>query len=260
MRDDLFFKDTPRKTLDMEGRPVEFPILYYDLRCLIAIFTARTSALRKILPHQDFKPIEMLPGTGMVGITAFEYHDTSIGPYNEIAITVPIKFPSGFVFPGLTAISMIRRNVFPVYIHHLPVTTELALKAGTYFWNYPKFLSEITFQDTGDRLDVTLRENGILILKMHASKLEAKRSGKIEFHTYSVKGDTIMHGLVDGWAPQLGTVMSGNVARLELGDHRISKELAGLGISQTAHSGEYAEHMMTKLFDPDKRWKVNTSA
>jgi hypothetical protein len=260
MRDDPFFKETPRKTLDMDGQPVEFPVLYYDLRCITSIFTAKTSGLRKLLPHPNFKPIEMWPGRGMIGITAFEYNDTSLGPYNEISITIPIKFPLGFVFPGLAAISMMRTNVFPVYIHHLPVTTEIALKCGIHFWNYPKFLAEIDFQDKGENLDITLKENGNLILKISARKLPAKQSARVQFHTYSIKENIVMHALVDGKAPRIGTIMMGNVARLELGEHRISKELADLDLSKVAHSGQYAEGMMTKLYDPDKRWDVDTLA
>lgn len=260
MRDDPFFKDTPRKTLDMAGQPIEFPILYYDLRCLTAIFTAGTGRLRKLLPHPNLKPIEMWPGKGMLGITAFEYHDTSIGPYNEIAITIPVKFPPGFVFPGLAAISMMRKNVFPVHIHHLPVTTEIALKAGIHFWNYPKFLADIAFEDRGGNLEVTLKETGQLILKLTAEKQAARKSGHPQFHTHSMKDNVVMHALVDGWAPRLGSVMMGNVAKLELGEHRISHELAGLGLSRIARNGQYAEGMMTKLHEPDRRWNVDTLA
>ncbi|MFC1909705.1 acetoacetate decarboxylase family protein [Chloroflexota bacterium] len=258
MRDSPFFKNTPRKTLDMAGQQVEFPILYYDLRCVTSIFTAKTERLKKLLPHSNFKPIEMWPGTGMLGITAFEYYDTSIGPYNEIAVTVPIKFPPCLVIPGLATISMMRNNVFPVYIIHLPVTTDIALKAGIQFWNYPKFLADITFQDQGDNLEVTLKENDRLILKVYAKKLATKGNGKILFHTYSIKDKVVMHALVEGWAQRLGAVMMGNVARLELGEHQIGRELADLGLSKIARSGQYAEKMMTKLYDPDRLWDVET--
>ena len=258
MRDSAFFKDTPRKTLDMSGQPIEFPILYYDLRCITSIFTAKTDNLKKLLPHSNFKPIEMWPGTGMLGITAFEYHDTSIGPYNEIAITIPIKFPPDFIIPGLAAISMMRKNNFPVYICHLPVTTEIAKKVGIHFWNYPKFLANITFQDKDDNLEVTLKEDDQLILKISASKPALKGAGHIQFHTYSQKENVVMHAFVDGLASRLGKVMMGNVARLELGEHEIGKELADLGLSKIARSGQYAEGMMTKLNEPDKLWNVET--
>lgn len=258
MRDHPFFKDTPRKTLDMAGQPMEFPIFYYDVRFVTAIFTAKTTALKKLLPHPRFKPIQIWPGTGMLGIAAFEYHDTSVGPYNEVGIAIPIKFPSRFVIPGLSALKMMRKNLFPVYIHHLPVTTEFALKSGIHFYNYPKFLAEITFQDRDESLEVTLKEKDDLILKLLAKKLPLKRSAGFEFHTYSTKDNVVMHTLVEGWAPKFGAVRMGSVAELELGEHGISKELAELNLSKTARSGLYGEGVMTKLHDPDQRWNADT--
>ena len=260
MRDDPFFKDTQRKALDMEGESFEFPVLYYDFRMISGTFTAKTKKIKKLLPHPNFKPIEIFPGIGMVNIVAFEYRDTSIGSYNEIALSVPVKFPPRFVFPGLSAISMMRKNCFSAYIHHLPVTTEIARKGGVHFYNYPKFLSEITFQDQDEKLVVTLKEEDELILKMLAEKIPLNRSAQIEFHTYSIKDNVVMHTLIEGWAPHYGVKMMGNKANLELGNHRISQEIAALNLSKNASSGQYAEGMMSKLFSPDQNWDVNTLA
>jgi hypothetical protein len=258
MRDNPFFKDTPRRTLDMAGEPIEFPILYYDLRMIEAVFKTKTTAIKKILPHSNYKPIEIWPGTGLLGIAAYEYFDTSIGPYNELAISVPIRFPPSFAFPGLAAKSMMRKKLFSVYIHHLPVTTEIALKAGIYFWNYPKFLAEISFKDEGSNLEVTLKEKEEIILKMRAKKLSLDRSSKLTFHSYSIKDKVVMRGLIEGWASKFGETTSGGDAELELGNHRIGKELAELNPSKRARTGMYAEGMMAKLYDPDTRWNVDT--
>ncbi len=258
MKDDPFFKDTPRKPLTKQGLSIEFPILYYDLRQITAIFTAKTSAIKTILPHPNYKPIELYPGTSMLAITCFEYFDTSIGPYNEIAITVPVKFPPKLTIPGLDAFKLLLTGDFTVYIHHLPVTTEIALQGGIYFWNYPKFLSEIIFKDQGDTLEVTLKEKGEMILNLHAKKLSLNTSGKMNFQTYSIRDKTVMHGLVEGWAPRMGKVTLGKVATLELGKHRISRELQGLNLSPVARTGIYAEGMMTKLYDPDLSWNADT--
>jgi hypothetical protein len=153
---------------------------------------------------------------------------------------------------------MIRTNVFHVYIHHLPVTSDIALKAGVHFWNYPKFLAEITFEDYGDNTEVILKEKDELIFKLFAKKLIAKQSAPLQIHTYSVREDEVMHALADGWVSQLGTVMMGNVAQLELGEHRIGKELVDLGIGETARSGQYIGGMITKLYEPDQLWNIDT--
>lgn len=186
MRDHLFFKDTPRKTLDMKGESIDFPVLYYDFRFILPIFTAKTKLLKNLLPHRNFRPIQLRPGTGLLGIAAFEYHDTSIGPYNEIAFAIPISFPPRITFPWFSVISIFRKNIFPVYIWKLPVTTELAYKGGVHFYNYPKFLSEITFQDQNEHVEVILKKGGNLILRLLAKKPLPTSSTGFEFHTYSI--------------------------------------------------------------------------
>jgi hypothetical protein len=56
MKDHPFFKDTPKKALDMAGQPMEFPIFYYDVRFVTATFTAKASALKKSLPLNTTTP------------------------------------------------------------------------------------------------------------------------------------------------------------------------------------------------------------
>ena len=109
-------------------------------------FTAKTNKIKKLLPHPNFKPVEIYPGTSMIIIVAFEYRDTSIGPYNEVAVSVPIKFPPKFVFPGFAAISMMRKNCFSVYIHHLPVTTEIARKGVFIFITIQSLYLKLLFK------------------------------------------------------------------------------------------------------------------
>lgn len=258
MRDDPFFKNVERKTLYMEGQPHEFPTLYYDCRFIGTYFPVKTSRARTLLPHANFKPIEIWPGTVMMGITAFEYHDTSIGPYNEIGISIPTVFPPRFIFPLLTAMAMRRKGIIHTYILHVPVTTDIAMKGGIYFWNYPKFLSEISFQDKGDNLEVVLKEKGEMILKLNSKKPVLNQSGKLEIHTYSIKENVVMHGLIEGWAPKLGLMMKGTIAEIELGEHWISKELSALKFGKTAKGVIYGEGAMTKLHEPDQRWNVDT--
>ncbi len=69
-----------------------------------------------------------------------------------------------------------------------------------------------------------------------------------------------MHTFIDGWAPKYGVKMMGHKAKLELGTHRISQEIAELNLSKTSSSGQYAEGVMSKLHAPDQRWEVDTLA
>lgn len=254
MRDHDFFKDTPRKTYDLEGIPVDFPILYYDYRAVSCTFTAKIKRLKSILPHPQFEPIQIWPGTGIVSVVAFEYRDTSIGPYNEVAVNVPINFPPADFLGKFSALSMMRKNIYSVYIHQLPVTTESARDGGIYVYNYPKFLAEIDFQESQDRLEVTLKENDKLILKLRAKKQPLPKSSSFEFHTFSLAEKTIMHTLIEGRAEKFGQKTWGNCGELELGSHKISDEIRSLGLSGSAKSGFFGDSIMSKLHYPDMRW------
>jgi hypothetical protein len=258
MRDDDFFKDTPKKILDMKGQPAEFPALYYDFRFMNCMFNVKVNRLKKILPHPQFKPIQMWPGTGMLAVCFFEYRNTSIGPYNEVAISVPINFAPAAFLDKHSALSAMRKKIFPFYVHHLPVTTEIAREGGVYFFNFPKFVAKIDFKERDDFYEVTLKEGDDLILKMFSKKLPLNRSESFEFHTFSLDEKTIMHSLAEVYAPKFGQKTLGRCGELELGSHRISEELKSLELSKSAWSGFCGDGTMAKLYDPDQRWDKET--
>jgi len=258
MRDNEFFKGTPRKTYEIQGRKVEFPVFYYDFSAVTASFIVKASKLREMLPHPKFVPAEIWPGTGVLTISAYEYRDTDIGPYNEVAVSVPMNFENANFLPRKSAISMLRRHKFALYVHQLPVSTEEARLGGVYFYNYPKFLADIKIEDKGERIETTLKEKDELILKMSAKKLATKKFGAFEYHTFSIKDNQILHTLIEGSADRIGYSMMGKFANLELGDHEVAKELKGLDLGENSHSGQYAEGAMSKLHHPDKSWNVET--
>lgn len=258
MRDDIFFENTPKETFEVEGRSVEFPVCYYDYRFVTCVVTAKSDKLKKLLPHPEFKVAELWPGIGLLTITAFEYRETDIGPYNEVAIGIPMYFPHADFVPEKSAIAMVRKNKFSTYIHQLPVTTEIARKGGVYFYNFPKFLADITFEDVDDKTVVLLREKDDLILKMSANKIRLKKSIDFKYHVFSVKDHLVLHTLIEGRAPKFGQIAMGKFAELELGSHRISAELEEIGVGKTANNGLFAEGAMCKLHYPSKQWNAET--
>ena len=258
MRDSEFFKGVPRKSYEVQGQSIEFPVFYYDFSSVTASFIVKANKLREVLPHPQFIPAEIWPGSGVLIIKVFEFRDTDIGPYNEISVSIPINFEPAAFLPRKSAISMLRRHKFALYVHHLPVTTEVARLGGVYFFNYPKFLADITLEDKGETIETSLKEKDQLILKMSAKKLPLKKSGAFEYHTFSIKDNEILHTLIEGKAERIGYSMMGKFAEIELGDHAIAKELKGLDLGDVAHSGQYAEGVMSRLYHPDKCWDSET--
>ena len=79
-----------------------------------------------------------IAGKTTVVLTIFTYRDTSIGPYNELAI-------SSYVRP----IDDHRLSAAALWVHALPVTTESACTAGVDIWGFPKWVTPIDYTHDG---------------------------------------------------------------------------------------------------------------
>ncbi len=111
---------------------------------------------------------------------------------------------------------------YELFIYHLPVTTEIALRAGVDFYNYPKFPSEIEFQDKADSVTCEVVNGGKRICSLTTKKIQADRSFETKFFCRLYKDKqpqgtefkaNVLKGAVS-WGPR-------NV-ELELGDHEIA--------------------------------------
>jgi len=225
-RDTSFFRNVFQIEADFKGEPAKVPVFYYDATAITGIFYAKASVLRRFMPKKEYHPLTILPGVGTIAITCFEYRDTDIRPYNEISISIPMSYKCRSWIPGVKMLAGLRRNEFHVYIHHLPVTTEIALNGGVIVYNYPKFLSTIDFEHSDRMITVTLAEKGETILKIHAEKIPTGMSKVFRYVTYPVKDDRAQHADILLNAKKFGQTFNPKYLRLELGDtHRISKEL-----------------------------------
>jgi len=71
-------------------------ILYHDVSAAVGVFTAPTLKLKELLPTSRLIPAEIYPGKGLLGFLAADYRDTTIGPYKEFIIMVPVRYQPRF--------------------------------------------------------------------------------------------------------------------------------------------------------------------
>jgi len=143
---DKFF-DIKRTKVNTKVGSFELPIFYYDSSTVIAIFWVDKKKVSKLIEGTDYKPTVFFNNKAMVGIVFFEYRDTSIGAYNEVALT-------SFVYskhekkPFFLLPNFLKRGDkwnMGAYVHDLPVSTAIANAAGRKVWNLPKFITEMPF-------------------------------------------------------------------------------------------------------------------
>jgi hypothetical protein len=232
---------------------VRLPIFYYDGTAAGAVFPARLKALRRLMPDPRFSPARLAPGVGAVAVTCFEYRDTDIGPYNELAISVPLNEP-WFApnVPGRALIAGLRRRQLHAWVHHLPVTTEIARLGGVELYNYPKFVGGIDFEQTTSERICRLSEGQEHILTLSGELLASSR--KEGFQLFS-------HLWMDGQpqssefkinATELGVSLSRGAAQLELGTrHPIARELRSLLLSRHPIQYQYIARFEGILYGPE---------
>ena len=141
--------------------------------------------LRQLMPDPRFCPARLAPGLGAVAVTCFEYRDTDIGPYNELAISVVLNEPWFLPnVPGRALLASLRRRQLHAWVHHLPVTTEIARAGGVDLYNYPKFIGGIDFEQTATRRICRLSEGEEHILTLSGERLATPRCERFQLFSH----------------------------------------------------------------------------
>ena len=225
-----FFEGIPQVKAPWGNSTIDVPIFYTDMRNLVVFLLAPLKAVRSTLPSQRMHPLRVTPWHSVVAISAYEYKNSSIGPYNEVSIGVPFVLDK--ISPILTGIVRKAPENPMVYISHLPVTTEIARTAGIELANFPKFLANITFQVRNDWIVCEVNAEGKNILTLTGRKIKVRSTPRQRMYPItSLKGHLLRLELVSSEC-EMGISRRQSDARLELGNHQISQELRDLHLGR----------------------------
>jgi Acetoacetate decarboxylase (ADC) len=229
--------------------PVTLPIRYRDAESMTAFFPLPTRHVRGLLPSPQMKPVEVVPGYSVVAFVAFEYPDTDIGPYNELGMCFPILFKNPLSLPFLPMLFEKRYPRLGFYVHHLPVTTDVANRAGREFYGYPKFVADIHFEENGEQRICHLHEGGKHVLSLAVDRPEGRlREEERNLVTYSILGDEVLKTVIETRMQIEHRRIRG--ASLTLGEHSISRELRRLEISDRILESRFAGELEAVLPAP----------
>jgi hypothetical protein len=253
MRGSAFFEGIPQMEAALGDEVLRLPIFYYDGRATSAVFPARLGALRRLMPDPRMSPARLAPGLGAVAVTCFEYRDTDIGPYNELAISVVLNEPWFLANPpGRALIGGLRRRQLHVWVHHLPVTTEIARVGGVELYNYPKFVAGIDFEETTAHRVCRLREGQEHILTLSGERIPTPRSEQLQLFSHLWMDRQPQSSEFKINAAETGRSLRRSAASLELGDrHPIARELAGALVSRRPIQYQYMARFEGILYGPE---------
>lgn len=225
-----FFQEIEHRKIPWREQGIHFPFFYYDSMMLSAQFLAPTERVEALLPSKRMHPLTITPSHSAVSISAYQHRDCDIEPYNEVGISIPITLDEVSILS--TDSRQKAHDVPKLYIHHLPVTSEIARDAGIEFAGYPKFLASITFEKEGDWTSCHLSEGNKHILTLAGRQLELHPVARSRIHALTVRGGRILRCELILSERQEATSENSADVRLELGDHSISQELKDLRLGK----------------------------
>lgn len=172
----------------------EGPRRYQYQDAINGFFEFRTENARAILPH-GLQPVEPRHGMSVLNVTAFEFRDSAVGAYKEIALSIIVapRIGHGEAMP--------RAAMYPFLVG---TSTPEARRHGIEVWHLPHYPNDldVTFQRGDGRIAVQAAEGGKPILNLAITD-----GGDLGWETVEHLYQTFMHDENGGYISPL--VMNG---------------------------------------------------
>jgi len=234
-----FFPPTnARKTVTHGKLSFELPILYFRDDAFGLFFTADPNKVTSVMPSHRLHPVRLSAKKAIVGVVAFNYIDTTLGPYGELAVVLPAVYGAS---PPPVLIPALLESLYPDFGHlvmHLPVTTAVARDVGRQEWGYTKFVTDMQFSIAPEFMECRLSEKDQHILTLRVARRGIAKRDKKPLVTFSVKEGNLLKTTI----PQRCTTRWGIRPKdsfLELGDHPVCEAIQALGLSKRPFMSRY---------------------
>ncbi|MDP6909075.1 MAG: acetoacetate decarboxylase family protein [Flavobacteriales bacterium] len=235
-----FFSGIEQKEIAIRQYFGKSPMFFRKFQLMAGVYTADYVACKSYIPNDKFNILQVLPGRCLIGIHCMEYYDTDVGPYNEVSVSVGIA-PSKTLFSAPSILKSALAQNFHAYILQLPVTTEVAYFGGVDYFNYPKFVGSIEFEERDSHRICRLSEKdpGKLIMefegkKISTKKIDASKSGfkTMTLNSYPVMDGKKVHARMHVNMIEKGETFLGTNGKLTIGNTGFSEMLKKLDLGR----------------------------
>ena len=229
------FFAVPRTTLETSEGPAEFPILYYDTSVVVALFMVDRDAADAEVRDQGLRLAMTRGGSSVAFIAGYDYRVTSIGPYFEVGIAIPVvpaDAPSGNRWPQVLRDVDSKGRDLGYHVLHLPVSTAAANAAGREVWGLPKFVTSMDVRHSGR--DVLVRVDdptgGEPIMELSGRAGIGVPAPSLPIVLYSELHDAMLRTTVNVRGGNALRAGGGVALRIGDGQHPMAQTLRRLGM------------------------------
>lgn len=215
------------------GQQVAVPVEVRSAKMVGGTFTAPYTATRSLIAYSGLTPLKVAGTLAVCMVSAVQYTDSDLGPYNEIALAVAIDDPA----PSPDRRSGVAN--LTTFIHRLPVNQEFTCAAGRDIWGFPKWVADISFQERRGRTVALMLDNGehALALSVNTRFAIPMPASEVEMSCYSFRGGTLRR---TPWTMRMAEVRvrPGGVS-VEVGErNQLADDLRALGFPKKGLVGQ----------------------
>ena len=234
-----FFSGTRPATAVTHGSATfDLPILYFRDDLFLLFYTADLARVKQVLPSDHLHPVTLPGRKAVVGVGAFNYIETSIGPYGELAVVIPVVYGPKAPPPVLPLVLEGGYNGFGMVVAHLPVTSRIARDAGRGEWGYPKFVADMDFTMTPEYMECRLAEEKNLIMTLRVGRQGLFRRDTNPLVTFTVKDGNLVRTVVRQKGSYRFSLRPAG-SFLELGNHPVADFLRDMKLSASPLQSRY---------------------
>jgi hypothetical protein len=230
MSEEGFFQGVEHIPVPWRERQLHVPVFFQDLAFMSVFLLAPTEKIRSMLPSPRMRPYRITPWHSILSLTTYEYRETDLGPYNELAIGVPVTVDEE---APLFAGSLRKMPSVPLmYVHQMPVTTEIAREIGIEFAGFPKFVADIHWAEEKDWLSCQVKADDQHVLTLRGRKVARQRVPRFRTNPLTFRRE---HFLRSAWVMserEMGISRKAEDVSLELGEHGIAESLRELNLGR----------------------------
>ena len=230
-----FFNNVrPGNNVTYNEATFDLPILYFRDDFFGLYFSADYKKVKAIMPSTNLHPLMLPNGKAIIAITAYNYTDTSIGPYGEIPVAIPavLNEKKSRLSSLLPLLKESNYPGFGALVQHLPVTKVLARDAGRGEWGYTKFVADMNFRVTPEYFQCRMNDKDKHILDLHVPKRGFRLKDKKPLTTYSVKDNQLIKTVIKQNGIKRMSINTKG-AYVKFGNHPVAESIKTLGIAPT---------------------------
>ncbi len=248
-----FFADLEQVDARAGDLSFKLPLVVRDARVVSAVLPATVGKLRGLLPQGEeggLTPAQVVPGIGMVQLTAYEHRDSDLGPYNEFSVVIPVYSPR---FPALPVYNLYRTTRIKEvhnFLYRRAADSETAIRILRDHHRWPMFAASIAFSEEGDWVECEVREGGELVCRLRGRKIPTRRVSRVRVLIYTPDRPRAQRADIN--PAESGTSRGTAQVELTLGSsHPLARELSATLKSTRPRIYNYGPRWQFILYGPE---------